>query len=253
MKNFVGVCVADPAEEPRIGERSLQRAVFDSEHFAERFEIGGEYVDASGIECSQCFFAGNDLQRRAPLAAGFGEDQRSTGEVEGGEILPSAKFGADGSPVQAAGDHEVQDEPEFVFKAEGNTFANSPQLANDLSLDRPKRWLGCAQQEWTRDANTRQPLSDDARAQRRQDRLRCRAVQARISACLWDGRMANFAGVAPPTMSESPGFPKRENPVVQALSGAPLKNSSELWKTLWKTAPIVLVALFFQLFTHFAQ
>lgn len=41
--------------------------------------------------------------------------------------------------------------------------------------------------------------------------------------------------------------------LIQDLSALALKNSSELWKTLWKTAPDALHAPIFQLFTQSAQ
>jgi hypothetical protein len=74
VQNFVGVGVANSAEQARIGEGSLEGAVFGGERVAERVEIAGEDFDSSGIDGIEAAFASEHVQRSAVLGAGFGED-----------------------------------------------------------------------------------------------------------------------------------------------------------------------------------
>ncbi len=50
VEDLVGVGVADAREDARVGEGSLEGAVFGGEGGAEAFEIGGEDVDAAGVD-----------------------------------------------------------------------------------------------------------------------------------------------------------------------------------------------------------
>ncbi len=50
VEDFVGVGVADAAEDARVGERAFERAIFGSECGVEGIEIGGENFQAIGID-----------------------------------------------------------------------------------------------------------------------------------------------------------------------------------------------------------
>jgi hypothetical protein len=93
-------------------------------------------------------FAGEEVERGAAFGAGFGEDERAVGKVEGGEIVSSAEFGSDGSPVEAAGDHEVEDEPETVVELDGDAFADAVKLADGVAFYLFDGWLHGAEEEW---------------------------------------------------------------------------------------------------------
>jgi hypothetical protein len=43
--------------------------------------------------------------------------------------------------VQAAGDHQVQHQPEIAFYTNRNPLADPPQFADDAAFDIRKRWL----------------------------------------------------------------------------------------------------------------
>ncbi len=77
------------------------------------------------------------------------------GKVEGGEIVSAAEFGSDGSPVKAAGDHEVKDEPEAVVELDGDAFADAAERADGVAFDLFDGWLDGAQQEGAGDADVR--------------------------------------------------------------------------------------------------
>ena len=82
----------------------------------------------------QSLFAAHDMKRGAALAAGFGQDEGAGREIEGGERLPAGEFGLRGTPVEAAGDHEVQDEPEIAVDANGDALADAAQGADGAAF-----------------------------------------------------------------------------------------------------------------------
>ncbi len=50
VEDFVGVGVADAAEQARVGKGALEGVVVTGEGFGEFSEIGGEDIDAAGVE-----------------------------------------------------------------------------------------------------------------------------------------------------------------------------------------------------------
>jgi hypothetical protein len=44
--------------------------------------LGAEHFEAATVVIGELRFAGDDMQRRAPFGAGFGERQRSVVEIE---------------------------------------------------------------------------------------------------------------------------------------------------------------------------
>jgi hypothetical protein len=76
------------------------------------------------------FFIAKEVKRGAAFGAGFGEDKRAIGKVEGSEIVSAAEFGPEGAPVEAAGDHQVKDEVVAVVEFDGDAFADAAQGAD---------------------------------------------------------------------------------------------------------------------------
>ena len=111
-------------------------------------------------------FAANDVQRGAAFGAGFGQHQRAVGEIERGEVVAAAEFRPAAAPVQPAGDHEMQHQPQIAIEADGDALADSAQFAHDATFDRGERRIGGAQQEDVRYANALERLADDARFER---------------------------------------------------------------------------------------
>ena len=56
-------------------------------------------------------------------------------KVEGGEGVAAGEFGLSGLPVQAAGDHEVQHQPEVAFDADGDALADAADADDLLAFD----------------------------------------------------------------------------------------------------------------------
>ena len=111
------------------------------------------------------------MQRGAALGAGFGEGERAVRKVEGGEVVAAAELGAFGvgfevAPVEAAGDHEMEDEEEVVVEAEDDALADAAERADGAAFDGLDAWDGGAKKEGRGDAEVFERLADDAGLQR---------------------------------------------------------------------------------------
>jgi len=71
-KNFVGIGVANSAEEPWISESALERVIGGGEHSAKLVERDGKDIEAAGIERGQAGFSTDEMQRCTLSRAGFG-------------------------------------------------------------------------------------------------------------------------------------------------------------------------------------
>jgi hypothetical protein len=162
VEDLVGVGVADAAEDARVGEGSLEGAVFGGEGGAEFVEGGGEDVDPSRVDVLKRGFVGEEVERSAVFGTGFGEDEGAVGEVESGEIVSATEFGFGGAPVETARDHEVQDEPEAVVELDGDALADATEGYDGVAFDLFDVGLNGAEQEWARDADADEGLVEDA-------------------------------------------------------------------------------------------
>ena len=132
VEDLVGVGVADAGEDARVGEGALEGAVFGGEGGAEGCEVGGEDFNAAGVHVFEGGLALENIEGGSALGAGFGEDEGAVGEVEGGEIVAASEFCAERAPVEAAGDHEMKDEPEAVVELEDDAFADAVEGADGV-------------------------------------------------------------------------------------------------------------------------
>jgi hypothetical protein len=80
--------------------------------------------------------------------------------------MAAAELGRGLLPVQAAVDHEVQDQPQIVLEADRDPLAEAAQPADLLALRRGDRRLHGAQQERARQTHTLKRLILDALLQR---------------------------------------------------------------------------------------
>ena len=128
---------------------------------------GSENFQAAGVERTEGIGTGEDVEGCAAPGAGFGESEDTGIEGEGGEESTGGGwfgggFGRSVAPVQPAGDHEVQGEPEVVFEADGDAFANAEDLANGLTVSGFDRRGGGAQKERAKDGDAVEAVSDGA-------------------------------------------------------------------------------------------
>ena len=133
VENLVRVRVPDSADDAGIRQRPLQSPVFTDQRRAEAGQIGRENIDASRVHGEQAGLARHHVERCPPLAAGLCERERSRREIESRQILAPPEGRVGRPPMQAAGDHQVQHQPEVAIQADGDALSHSPQFANGSS------------------------------------------------------------------------------------------------------------------------
>jgi len=161
-ENFVGVGVADAGEEARVGERALEGVIGGEKDGGELVERGVEDFEAAGIEGMEASFAGDDVKGSAFLGAGFGPEQGTIGKVESGEATRRGDFDAARLPMETAGNHEMEDEPEVVFKANADAFAKAAEAQDFLAEGRGERRSGGTEQKRAGNAHGFEGLLEDA-------------------------------------------------------------------------------------------
>src|SRR3989449_5936996 len=146
MQDLVGVRVADAAEDPRVGQRALERVVLPGERVAERRQVRVKYLEAARVVRAQTGFATDQMQRGPPLRARLGQDDRPRREVEAGETDLSWQLGARGLPMEAARDHEVQNEKEVALESDHDALAE-PSESGDPTAGRGRQRRGGGTEE----------------------------------------------------------------------------------------------------------
>ena len=80
--------------------------------------------------------------------------------------MPASEFCFGWTPVEAAGDHEVEDQPEMVIEAEGDALADAAELVDGTSFGGGERWLDGAEEERAGEADALKSTADYARFER---------------------------------------------------------------------------------------
>src|SRR5579859_5852387 len=109
IENLIRICVADSAEQPRIGERALQSVVFGGQGGAELIERGREDVNASGVEPGQPSLSHHQMKRGPLSATGLGERECAGIKMEGRQRALSIGSFLLLAPMQPAGNHQMED------------------------------------------------------------------------------------------------------------------------------------------------
>ena len=112
-------------QDARIGERALQGAVFAPQGSRECLRGRFQRLDPPGVVLVQRRFPSDDVQRRSLMAAGLGEEQAATGEIEGRVAPLSGDHRAWVPPLKATRDHEVHDDEEVVFQPHDDPLAKA--------------------------------------------------------------------------------------------------------------------------------
>ncbi len=136
MEDLVGVGVADPAEGVRVGEGPLEGVVLADQRGAELVERGRVDLEAAGVVVLPGVAAEEHGERCPVLRAGLGEQQGAGREVEGGQGALGGQPGPGRLPVEPAGDHQVQDEPEVAVEADGDPLPEAADLADRPAVGR---------------------------------------------------------------------------------------------------------------------
>src|SRR2546428_3515562 len=151
MQDLVGVRVADAAEDPRVGQRALERVVLPGERVAERRQVRVKYLEAARVVRAQTGFATDEMQRGPPLRARLGQDDRPRREVEAGETDLSWQLGARALPMEAARDHEVQNEKEVALESDHDALAEPSESGDPTAGRGRQRRVGGTEQGKTPD------------------------------------------------------------------------------------------------------
>ena len=89
-----------------------------------------------------------------------------SGKSKAARLFGRRAWTLSGPPVEAAGDHEVQDKPEIVVDADGDAFADAANSADGLSFGGGDGRTARAQQKGAVDADVLEALAEDARLER---------------------------------------------------------------------------------------
>jgi hypothetical protein len=162
MQDLVRVCVADTAQDARVGERALQRVIALAQARAERGEIGPEHFHSAAIVVGELRLAREHMQRRATFRAGFGERQRAVGEFEREERGAHLAAMSLLIPVEPAGDHEMDEDPPVAFEADRNPLADPAQREDRAPFARLQRRIRGTQQKRILENRPLQPLPGKA-------------------------------------------------------------------------------------------
>ena len=165
-QDLVGVRVADPAEQPGIGQGALQRVVRRLQDRPEPIDGHGEHVFAAGVESAKSVFALDHVERGPPLRSGLRESQQSVRQLEGGQRLRCGSP-CSSSRTSAAGLQSSGAGPATTRLPRRRRCACQPPKRNDLlPFDQGKRRRHAAQQERRRDTDADKRLPQDALLER---------------------------------------------------------------------------------------
>ena len=81
------------------------------------------------------------VNRRAFLGPCFGEEQRAVGKIERGLSVFAGRSSPPSLPVKPPGDHQMNDEKEFVFQREDDALAEAAKRQNSLSFSGANRQI----------------------------------------------------------------------------------------------------------------
>src|SRR4029453_1628568 len=128
--------VADAAQQAGIGKGALEGMVLASERVREARQVGVENLEPArtGVGEGGCGPARCEERGRAWAGAGFGEQQGAGRKVEGDKPALGRCAGAWRTPVQAPGDHEVQDEEQLVFERDDEALAETAKTDDVLAV-----------------------------------------------------------------------------------------------------------------------
>ena len=161
-QNFVGIGVADAAEKAGVGEGALERVVRGEKDRRKARRIGLENFEAAGIESEKASFSRDEMKRSALLRTSFGPEKRASGKIKGSEAPRRRNFDTAGAPVQAAGNHQVQDEPKVILEADANALSEAAQTQDLFSDGAVERRGRCPQEKRAGDADAFKRLAANA-------------------------------------------------------------------------------------------
>ena len=118
------MCVADPADNPRIGQRPLERAILSQEGISEFTEVHLQRLYSPWIEAAQCLLTPHDMERGPLVCARLREQERTAREVEGRVSPFLGDGGARLLPLETPAHHEVDHGEELTLELKDDALAD---------------------------------------------------------------------------------------------------------------------------------
>jgi hypothetical protein len=168
MQDFVGVRVADSAEQVRIGERAFQRVVVLAQRPLERRKVRIENFDPARIVIRERGPSLHDEQRRLSFGAGLGEQQRAVLEVEREQANLSRNLRTARLPAESTRNHQMEDEKQLALGLHHHTLAEAVKVHDRASLNGRERRIDGSQQERRRQPHMPRRGADHTRTAARE-------------------------------------------------------------------------------------
>jgi len=166
MQDLVRVGVADAAQDAGIGQRALERVILAGQRAVERGRVGVEHLEPARIVLGEARLAADEIERRAPLRTGLGQDERARREIERGQADLAAELGARGLPVEPPGDHQVQHQEQIALEADHDALAEAREPDDTAAGRRRDRRIDRAKQERAREPHALEGRAHDPRLER---------------------------------------------------------------------------------------
>ena len=166
VQDFVGVRVADAGEEPRIGQRPLQRVVLARKARGERREVRVLDLQAAGVEARERRLADDEVQRARRFVPASVNASVPSRELESRERDPRRRLRRVLEPAQPPRDHQMQDEIAFTRERDDDALAEPAHVVDAPALGVADRRHGSAQYEGIDDPHPHERLSADACGER---------------------------------------------------------------------------------------
>ena len=166
VQDLVRVGVADPAEDPLVGQGPLDGVVLAPQRRREVGQAGLQDLQPAGVVRQHGFPARLGVKRGPLLGARLGQDQGPGRKIEGRQAALLGDLRARLLPMQAARDHQVQDQPEVALEAERDALAEAQDFGCRTALESRKRRRDAAQQKGAAAPDPGQGLAEDPRLQR---------------------------------------------------------------------------------------
>src|SRR5690349_12900434 len=109
MQYLIGVSIADTAKEVWIGESAFQRMIAAGERLRKIRKRGHQHFQSTSIVHVQPGLTPDDVEGGALFCSGFRENEAAGRKVECRQSDFSRDARARFAPMQAPGNHEMQD------------------------------------------------------------------------------------------------------------------------------------------------
>jgi len=165
VQNLIGIGVAYPTEEPRVGEGPFESVIFGSQAPRKGRWCGDEGLEAAAVELLERLGPLHQVQRGPSGSAGLGEQQGAMGKVKGGEAQSFGHRRLCSLPLEPARDHQVQDEEEAAVELDDDPLAEPGETYDPAAGNVADGRLHRPEQERAREAPRDRPRYRAAPAQ----------------------------------------------------------------------------------------